>query len=253
MIEVLNSLKLVDINQLCLHEEHEPMRLTITSEAIKGDGFLRHPVIATKISDGRYLVLDGVHRIGALRLLGSIRVPVQLVEKQNFSMETWEHSVNVGEWTDTILEDDAFLWNQYKTIGHPVIQLVDDHGNRKYLSLEYNKEEFLCIWHKIVSSYTHENSVVRMPQGSCLIPDEGKVLIKYPEVSFDFVERVILEGDVLPAGVTRFKVNGRLLNLQIPLHLLSCETLCEVEWQEHLRRWKESLRLYTEQIYLYES
>lgn len=58
-------------------------------------------------------------------------------------------------------------------------------------------------------------------------------------------------GRVLPAGVTRFQINGRLLNLKIPLHLLHRDSDVS-EWERLRHVWRRSLRLYTEQVYLCE-
>src|SRR5690349_17112386 len=107
MSEVLMSLKLIEIDKLYLHEEHEPSRLERTSQSIKHDGFLRHPVLVTEMRDGRYLVLDGVHRIGALRLLGCSKVPVQVAQKTEFSIEAWHHLVRADTGVNQLFQDTS--------------------------------------------------------------------------------------------------------------------------------------------------
>ncbi|MGC5327707.1 ParB N-terminal domain-containing protein [Brevibacillus sp. SYSU BS000544] len=253
MSEVLLSLKLIDIDKLYLHEEHEPSRLERTSQAIKHDGFLRHPVLVTEMKDGRYLVLDGVHRISALRLLGCAKVPVQIAQKSDFSIEAWHHLVRADASWRKLFQDSDLNWLQENEVTnqHGLIETVDEFGNRLFLDT-VGQQDFLIIWHKLVTSYSKKGAVQRIPADSCLYPDKGTVLIKYKAVSFDQLEKVINEGRILPAGVTRFQVNGRLLNLKIPLELLYSEKSNEQEWEKLQLIWNQSLRLYTEQVYLCE-
>src|SRR4051812_40015365 len=44
VMDILSSLRLVNIGQLELHEDHEPSRLTATCAAIQDEGVLRHPL-----------------------------------------------------------------------------------------------------------------------------------------------------------------------------------------------------------------
>lgn len=253
MNDVLDSLELLDINQLCLHEEHEPLRIIRTSQAIKDNGYLLHPILATHMDDGRYLVLDGVHRTGALRLLGANKVPVQVVNEMDFSMEAWSHLVTEGDWVNCLLNDGALQWSEKET-GHPAFaQIIDATGRRMILYVNRIQDDFLFVWHKIVSSYSKTNEVSRIPQGSCIVPDKGMVLIAFSAFVLEELKSIVQKGQVLPAGVTRFQVNGRLLNLKIPLHFLTCQESRDQEWIRQFERWRKSLRLYTEQVYLCES
>lgn len=56
----------------------------------------------------------------------------------------------------------------------------------------------------------------------------------------------------MPAGVTRYMVNGGLLNLQIPLKLLLESQFVQEEWDQYREQWADSLRLYSEPVYLCE-
>jgi hypothetical protein len=250
--DVLDSLELLDINQLCLHEEHEPLRLRRTSQAIKDNGFLLHPILATHMNDGRYLVLDGVHRTGALGLLGARKVPVQVVKEIDLSMEVWSHLVTEGDWINRLLNDGTLKWSDKETGYQGFAQIIDATGRRLILNVNRIQDDFLLVWHKIVSSYTKNNEVSRIPQGSCIVPDKGKVLITFSAFALEELKRIVQKGQVLPAGVTRFQVNGRLLNLKIPLRFLTCQESRDQEWIRQFEEWRQSLRLYTEQVYLCE-
>ncbi|CAM5797886.1 ParB N-terminal domain-containing protein [Brevibacillus borstelensis] len=253
MSEVLLSLQLIELDQMSLHEEHEPSRLERVSQSMREDGFLRHPILATEMRDGRYLVLDGAHRIGALRLLGYCKVPVQVARQDDFSIEAWHHLVPADAGVQQLFEDPSLHW----TAGSGAaaqrqgwLEIVDEHGNVRALDCGV-RHDFLEAWHKVVSAYNARGAVKRVPAGTCLLPDSGMLLIRFKPLSYAELERVMEAGRVLPAGVTRFQINGRLLNLKIPLHLLHRDSDVS-EWERLRHVWRRSLRLYTEQVYLCE-
>ncbi|MEJ8545272.1 ParB N-terminal domain-containing protein [Brevibacillus borstelensis] len=253
MSEVLLSLRLIELDKMSLHEEHEPSRLERVSQSMKEDGFLRHPVLATEMRDGRYLVLDGAHRIGALRLLGYCKVPVQVARREDFSVEAWHHIVPANGGVRQLFQDASLDW---ATGGEAArqrqgwLEIVDERGNVSAPGFG-GQQDLLQVCHKVVSTYSASGAVKRVPAGTCRLPDSGMLLIRFKPLSFGELERVIEEGRVLPAGVTRFQINGRLLNLKIPLRLLHRESDA-AEWEKLRNMWRRSLRLYTEQVYLCE-
>ena len=85
-------LKIVDINSLFLHEETIPEMLENLAAEIRMDETLRHPVIVDKES---FVVLDGMHRVAALKLLSCRRIPACLVNYKS-------PSISVGAWYRTI-------------------------------------------------------------------------------------------------------------------------------------------------------
>lgn len=74
---IKSRLELVDLQQLKEHEETDPEHLRKTLAAIECDGILKNPLVA----DCKTLVvLDGVHRLNALRQKRWRVAPVCLVE-----------------------------------------------------------------------------------------------------------------------------------------------------------------------------
>ena len=92
MIPSLEDLLLVDLGCLVLHEAHDEDRLAPLRRRIEAEGEQRNPVIVSPHED-RYLVLDGAHRVRALRELGSRFVLVQAVEPPE-KAEGWGHLLN---------------------------------------------------------------------------------------------------------------------------------------------------------------
>jgi len=66
----------VDIKKLIQHERVSRTRLTLLYKQICMDGVIRRPVIVDKTTN---VILDGHHRVQALRDLGAKRVPVVYV------------------------------------------------------------------------------------------------------------------------------------------------------------------------------
>lgn len=72
--------RVVEISLLRGHERLDPRRLVNLKDEIESDGILKKPVAVDMNTN---VVLDGHHRIGALRLLGCSRIPVLYVDYQS--------------------------------------------------------------------------------------------------------------------------------------------------------------------------
>jgi len=71
---------LVKIDKLKSHEAVNPRRLVNLKRQIKSDGFLRNPVVVDKKT---LVVLDGHHRMVALKRMGCQKIAVYLVDYEN--------------------------------------------------------------------------------------------------------------------------------------------------------------------------
>lgn len=67
------SISVVDIRRLRGHEQTDEVRLKALKAEIESDGMLFRPIVVDEETD---VVLDGHHRLEALRLLGCSRIPV---------------------------------------------------------------------------------------------------------------------------------------------------------------------------------
>lgn len=81
---------LVDIRRLHGHEQIRPALLEELIEQIRRDGVLKRPVL---VAERDFVILDGHHRIEALRALGYKRVSVYLVDYDS-------DLVTLGTWPD---------------------------------------------------------------------------------------------------------------------------------------------------------
>lgn len=256
-MNVLSSLQVIETERICLHEEHESTRLSETCAALCEDGVLRHPPLAKRMEDGRYLILDGAHRTAALRQIGCRWIPVQVVDRGDFQLEAWDHIVPMGTWVYGLLNDSSLCWETERKESGNVAELIYSNGKRLFLYPRENPNELyekLKAWHRIVGAYSSKYAVRRIAQGSSVpLPDEGTVCLRYPVYTIDEIENIVASGQVMPAGVTRFLVSGRLLNLRIPISLLNNSTFDQQEWENYRQMWEGSLRLYAEAVYLCEN
>lgn len=79
---------LIEIRRLHGHEHIRPALLRELTEQIRRDGVLKRPVL---VADRDFVILDGHHRVEALRALGCKRVSVYLVDYDS-------DLVNLGTW-----------------------------------------------------------------------------------------------------------------------------------------------------------
>ena len=75
-----SNVRIVEISLLKGHERLDAQRLDDLKAEIKSDDILKRP-IAVDLNTN--VVLDGHHRIGALRLLGCSKIPVLFVDYQS--------------------------------------------------------------------------------------------------------------------------------------------------------------------------
>src|SRR5438445_13399659 len=59
------------------HERIRPALLEQLMDHIRKDGYLRRPVL---VADGELVILDGHHRVEAVRALGARRIPAYLID-----------------------------------------------------------------------------------------------------------------------------------------------------------------------------
>ncbi|MFQ5999673.1 MAG: ParB N-terminal domain-containing protein [Candidatus Bathyarchaeia archaeon] len=90
--EVRLEIKLEEVEKLHIHEEVIPDILRKLTEEIKADGCFKHPVI---VDSETLVVLDGMHRVAAIKNLGCRLILVCLVEYDN-------PNIRIGCWCRVI-------------------------------------------------------------------------------------------------------------------------------------------------------
>lgn len=270
------SLRMVAVEQLLPHEQHNPQRMAKLANRIVADGLLANPPIVTPLDDEHYVVLDGATRVTAFRHLGYPHLVVQVVHpgRDNLQLYTWFHAVrgkSLGEFlqlarsvsglrlTEMPVDGLAHALWQRGALGYLIT--VDGQGIllEAAQSPTGDEDSWLSPLTELVTRYGEWGEVERTlidnvetlrSQHSDLV-----ALIVFPQFALEIVLRLVARHRLLPAGITRFVVPSRILRLNAPLSVLaSAEPLArKQEWLDRLVEAKlagRNVRYYQEPVVL---
>jgi hypothetical protein len=275
MIPNLPNLRILPIESVILHEDHDLQRSLPLVEKLRAHGIIRNPPIVMPLNDGtdRYMVLDGANRVTSLQEMEFPHIVAQVVQPddQYVNLQTWNHVV----WG---MSARTLMASLRKVKG---IELVKINTSRsldapKYLPMQvrFANGNFYIIketpsdlathiqtLHSIVDTYKTRASLDRTSQ--TLIDTFKKVypdltaLFIYPSFKIKTVLKLAGQNIVLPTGITRFTVSPRALHLNYPLHELSSGKPITYK-EEYLNHWiqqrvkKKGVRLYSEATFLFD-
>lgn len=233
------DLEIVPINQIVPHEHIDLKRVSRLVERLEEDGRLVNPPITTYWK-GQYVILDGATRYSALRQLGYANGIVQVVDKDQagFQLHTWYHAISAEEKTGEIPSLDELIDALRKVPGLNLKPINADEAQGALLrpnSLCYfiGREgqmllaeinpgaSKLAVMNGIVDTYNAWGVVERT-----LLTDIDRLLAQfprlvavavYPQFNPEDVFDAAAAGNLLPAGLTRFVIPGRILRLNADL------------------------------------
>lgn len=269
------SLRILPVESLILHEDHDTQRTLPLVEKLRAQGILRNPPIVMPLNDGtdRYMVLDGANRVTSLRVMEFPHVVAQVVEPNypRVNLQTWNHVV----WGMSVKALAASLRkvkgielvkvDPHKSLDAPKyvpmqVRLAD---NRFYILKETPSDlaTHIQTLHNVVNTYKDRASLDRTSQTLIdsfrnTYPDLTALVI-FPHFKTRTVLKLAGQEIVLPTGITRFTVSPRVLHLNYPLHELSSAKPIEYK-QEFLDQWvgqrvkNKGVRLYTEATFLFD-
>ena len=273
-------LKIVDINSLFLHEETIPEVLEKLAVEIRMDEALRHPVI---VDEESLVVLDGMHRVAALKMLNCRRIPVCLVDYKN-------PSITVGAWYRTIASINKHsadeILEEIRRLGFSVkegdVKSVEEIGKNSIVAALKTQENSYLVCHvfeNLKEAYDHIKIIENRLKQFNLQVDyeteadsfrklrEGKVdaILQTPRLSKEEIVKIALSGKVFAHKATRHVIPARPLNVNVPLRLLTLPSLSLEEVNEEFRRMLMEKKLkmmpagsyienrrYEEDVYLFE-
>jgi hypothetical protein len=253
LIPSLDDLRLVELERLILHEAHDEDRLVRLRERIEAEGEQRNPVIVS--SQGECcLVLDGAHRVRALKELGYPLILAQFVEPPERA-ESWGHLLD-GVGLPELRAIEEIEASEDRPGGAPLAEVETAEGT---IFVRARKEglsaQVWALW-RLQSLYPAGVVVRRVePDGKEHLA-RGGALIRYrPFTPTELVE-IVRSGSVLPAGITRFRVRERVLGVRYPLEKMKDGDVPtrNAELTEFIRcRWEENrIRYYGEPVVLFE-
>jgi threo-3-hydroxy-L-aspartate ammonia-lyase len=265
------SLDVVPIELVLPHEQIDDKRVARLMARLEAEGRLLNPPVVT-FWHGRYIILDGATRFTALKRLGYPHIIVQVVDPHSraFALHTWYHAISSAEPIDD-------LFQRLRQIPHLDLQPLPPHE----IQNAFNDAATLCYFldregnatlaratkdadrlgamNALVATYTSWGTVERT-----LLTDLSRLLAQFsqmtavavfPQFTPETVFNVAGRGELLPAGLTRFLIPGRVLRLNADLdHLKRGEPLAAKRaWLDHYLEEKlarSRLRYYQEPVIL---
>ena len=277
-VQVMPDLRIVPVDSLVPHEEHDAQRSGPLVERIRGSGVWLNPPIVAPLGDGRYVILDGANRHFALTALGYPHILVQVVdyESEAVKLETWQHVVSGLSWFDLLrrirqidglrVEADELLGARVALAQRMSLAylVLGDEGT--YLLSAARAEASLAgrnhLLRQVVNSYKtagilNRVTTDRLTAARSLYPDAVAIIV-FPH--YEPVEIVVAARDeaYLPPGITRHLIQGRALRLNYPLEILRDTETDLVQKNKDLKQWlqvrtaEKRVRFYAESTYLFD-
>jgi hypothetical protein len=263
------SLRIVPLERVIPHESVDPRRVARLKTRLETDGMLANPPIVAE-ADDHYVVLDGATRVTALKQLKLPHIVVQVVGPQNgIKLHTWLHVIRRLEVAELlkllhdlpeicVRETDArrVLNEMAEYGGLCYIHTVDD---RVFLIQSAPEVNNLHALNKLTEAYiaaghisrTLDNNITNLRSEY----SDLTALVVFFEYTVEQILQIAQAGLVVPAGITRFIIPGRVLRVNLTLeYLYSDKSL--VEKNQWLRQavidklGNSGARYYEESVYL---
>lgn len=245
------ELRFVHLENLAFHERCDFKRVRRLADEIKRDGHLKNPALVAALPgktdstvpcpdvNGRLMVLDGVNRISALKLLGSRDVLVQKVDLTDakVGLTSWDHLIFnldkdnlTGKLRELRLEISSCdrsgrkeALNDPRTVCY--ILFRDDSG-LVVSQREPSAENRVMNLYRVISLYNASWEIFHLGSDQGLISPfdnfENATAISSPPVfTKEKVIALASRGVLFPFGVTRFVVLQRILGLEISCSVLA--------------------------------
>lgn len=275
MVNNLPNLRILPLNDLILHEEHDRQRTLPLVAKLRAQGILRNPPIVMPLNDGteRFMVLDGANRVTSLQEMEFPHIVTQVVrvDDPHVNLQTWNHVV-WGMNPKILMADvrkikglEIIKVDTHKSVDAPKYMPVQIRlpDGKLHMLIESPSElaEHIYTLHQIVNAYKTRASLDRTSQ---TLVDSFKAiypnlcaLVVFPSFKIKTVLKLTGQNILLPTGITRFTVSPRALHLNYPLHELSSGK--PIEYKEaYLQHWvqerlkNKGVRHYAEATFLFD-
>lgn len=261
--------RIIEATAIVPHEAHDDQRVEALAARLRSEKVLRNPPIVTPV-DEHFVLLDGATRSEALRWIGYDHMVVQVVEADDdLSLETWSHALGDGTFHSIVAAIDATegLFTEAATSATALDALLEqggvcaviapdggavvvlaEHGVNRFAAAEQATRAYASV-------STVSRTLERNPDSVFAANREFTAVAVFPHFSVEQVLLAARSGQLLPAGVTRFIVPGRVLHLDVDLEWLASdkpieEKNRELHQQLEDREQRGEIRYYREPVYL---
>lgn len=263
----LPDLRIVPIDCVYPHEEHDFQRAKPLIEILRQAEFMTNPPIVAPIKDDEYVVLDGANRHYSLTHLGYKHILVQVARYESGLVElsVWHHIVS--GWTQEafangVRELAGIRATAGWSVGAIAEILLKDGLVMGIHAPNNNIHEKNHALRQIVHLYQQN---ARLHRTAIQDPNEiwpwypdAIALVLFPQYRPEDIISAAQSKAFLPPGVSRHIIQGRALNVNYPLAHLRDETQSLAEKNEALRLWiqkklvNRNIRYYAEATYQFD-
>lgn len=216
------NLRVVPLESIRRHEEIDPLRVESLSGRIDEDGIQANPMVCVAAPSGELVLLDGATRTESLKKIGLSHAVVQLVDPAFITLGTWHHVVRgcrPDELIDAVGSGFDLITDEGTPALHPreaVSSLVVANELSANATLSGLVERYMGRWPVTRTTDPRREHVMSRF-------DDWAAIVEFPTLSLEDVMAAAISNDLLPAGITRFKVPDRALRLNMPLSILRSE------------------------------
>lgn len=239
------QLEVIRIEDILVHEELDPSNSKELINFLKKSQNLSNPIIVAALGNKKYLQLDGMNRISSFKKLGIKTITAQIVDYNNqeeIELSSWLHIFNahLNKFFDFIKEGENMTISKgsMSQVGHRYIK-EEDFGrlctivtNKKevfFVSTGGNFSEKIKRLNHLVSFYKNDLSRGPLPytinHGSVRSffrqYQHDNMIVIFPTFTPQQIISCAKSGALLPTGITRHLVKGRVLNINLPLSLFN--------------------------------
>lgn len=235
MVDNPFSLRVLPLKQVIPHEQVDPERTARLIGRLNADMKLKNPPIVTQWGE-YFVVLDGATRVSALKEMGFQYVVAQVAAHQDgaITLQAWNH-VKQNVAPERLLQSvEARPEINLMPVDAELVQAGDATQNELCYLVMANKKTFvieaeagynrLDALNKLVDFYMEGGNISRTTEADFdLVKQkfpEMSGLFVFPSLTIDQVLQIPETGRVLPAGITRFIIPGRVLRINVDLQRL---------------------------------
>jgi len=263
------NLAVVPLDKVFPHELIDPRRVENLIKKLNASDLFTNPPIVVPSKD-YYVVLDGATRVSSFKKLGYPHIIVQILkDRNNYRLDTWFHAIRKID-TEILLNllnelpEITMVKSDFKTVQAEMVE----HGGLCYLQTVdktiYHIQPKAGVNHldalnKLTNTYIQASHVTRTLHADIdnllnEFPDLTGIAI-FPVFTLDQVLQIADGGNVMPAGITRFIVPGRVMRLNADFDYLKSDRDIDEKnkWLYDLVMEKlsnDQARYYAEPIYL---
>jgi hypothetical protein len=228
------GLRVLPLAQVIPHERTDPERVSRLIERLTQDNLLKNPPIVMAWQD-QYVVLDGATRVEALTELAFPHIVAQVVSRhdEGIGLSTWNH-VKQGLESDDLLaliegvpgvqlQPVELAAAENDRIGDGICHLILP-DRKAFLVQSAPAANPFEVLNQLVRAYIDSGQVYRIRDTNfdtvlSTYPDLAGFFV-FPHFSVEQVLEIARTGDVVPAGITRFVIPGRVLRMNVDLDWL---------------------------------